>query len=287
MKYSFLLLSVSAIALLASSFCYAAEAQSTKAHALSEPQKREFNNYMARAIAAERNRETYPRALEYLEQALKVDPDSGGALLLKGEILMKSGEPQLAEPVLARACRLLPKKDEAWFDKAKNAYSLNKDAEALEAINHCLALKDSSPARRMRCKLYYRAGKVAQAEREAALLVQREPKNGMNRGDHAEYAAALGMWDKVAADMEEATTNTSAKLSNGHHLLFLAQAYEHLHKQDKAIAALKKALALFPDSRELHVELLRIYKESGNKVAAAQEAKALHEIESDFGILKP
>jgi len=285
MNYSTLIFKVTSTALSISLFACAALAQNNKDLHLSAAQKREFANYMTRAAGAERNRETYPRALEYLDEALKIDPDSAGALMMKGEILMKSGEPQLAEPVLARVCRLIPKKDEVWYDRARNAYTLNKHADALEAINHALTLKDCSVYRRLRCKLYYRAGKVAEAEREAALLVKQEPSNSINRSDHAEYAAALGMWDKVATDMEAATVNTSAKLSNGHHLLFLAQAYDHLHKRDKAIAALKKALQLFPDSRELHVELLRIYKESGDKVAAAQEAKALNEIESDYGVL--
>lgn len=128
--------------------------------------------------------------------------------------------------------------------------------------------------------LYFRAGRVDDAESTAGALLKTQPDNipankllgrlylrqlgeqdmSSNTGSNVVLSKAIAQFEKVV----------SLEPQNVDDHMVLGQLYTVNHQQDKAEAQFKTAQDIEPDSEEVVLNLVRVYAENGNIKQAAQ-----------------
>ena len=146
-------------------------------------------------------------------------------------------------------------------------YALNDDPGSAELQN---GLAD----------LYFRAGRVDDAESTAEALLKTQPDNipankllgrlylrklgeqdmSSNNGSNAVLSKAIAQFEKIV----------SLEPQNVDDHMVLGQLYTVSHQEDKAEAQFKTAQDIEPDSEEVVLNLVRVYAENGNIKQAAQ-----------------
>jgi len=74
-------------------------------------------------------------AIQFLTQALKIEPDAARAYGKRGELYLKKSEPENAIPDLKRAVKLDPAYADAYTRLGFALNAVNKYDEAIEALN--------------------------------------------------------------------------------------------------------------------------------------------------------
>lgn len=146
-------------------------------------------------------------------------------------------------------------------------YALNDDPGSAELQN---GLAD----------LYFRAGRVQDAQSTAQALLKTDPDNlPANKLMGRIYLRQLGQQDMSStsgsnAVLKEAIAQfekiVSLEPRNVDDHMVLGQLYTVNHQADKAEAQFKTAQAIEPDSEDVVLNLVRVYAESGNIKEAAQ-----------------
>jgi tetratricopeptide (TPR) repeat protein len=77
-----------------------------------------------------------------LRETVRLAPKYGPALHSLGQILLERGSPENALPFLERAAEVTPLNADTWFDLATAYFKIGKRAQALEAADRAVALKD-------------------------------------------------------------------------------------------------------------------------------------------------
>ena len=77
-----------------------------------------------------------------LRETIQLAPKYGPALHSLGQLLLDRGSPENAVPILERASEVTPLNADTWFDLGTAYLKTGKPAQAREAADRALALKD-------------------------------------------------------------------------------------------------------------------------------------------------
>jgi tetratricopeptide (TPR) repeat protein len=163
-----------------------------------------------------------------------------------------------------------------FVTRAIEEYKLALDADpASPQLNNALA------------ELYFRAGRVREAESTARQLLQSAPDDidahkllgriylrALSEGQNAPSSASPSgnVLDRAIAEFEKIVALQPKSVENH---MFLGQLFTVKHDQKKAEEQFKIAQAIEPDSEEVVLNLARLYAESGDMKNAAKVIEAV------------
>ncbi len=240
---------------------------------------------------------SYDDALTAIEQAIRIAPERGATYTNLGLVEMARGRQRAAESALLRAVQLSPMEARARLALGNFYWAADRIADAEKAFEEALKLEpDNLPANRFMASLMFSTGRQAEAERylrrvaesggtEGTLaladyyLVMGRPQeaiaglksvsNGLNMPDVAlrlarAYAAAgdsKTAWTLINQRLLADANDASALLLKGE-LLFQEE------QREKALDAVRAAVAADPSSVEAQFILGRLYAARGDSSAA-------------------
>jgi tetratricopeptide (TPR) repeat protein/DNA-binding beta-propeller fold protein YncE len=184
-----------------------------------------------------------------------------------GRIALAQRQNEEAVLALSRATRLDPRHGAAWAALAETYVALNDGTKAREALAKAAALPgaDSGVLRRL-ADLESRAGRHAPALAALERAIALEPADAELRLAQARTLAALGRWHDSGNAAREAQRMLPKSVEP---LLLAADAAHRQGKNGEAIETLKRALALNPESFDVHFRLGRSFAEN-NRYEDAQ-----------------
>jgi tetratricopeptide (TPR) repeat protein len=214
-------------------------------------------------------------ALQYLDQAIKLDSSQSQYHGLKAGILydMDEDEEALKEAELALA---LDKRNfTAWDYKARALARNGRAQEAITCMNNSIKIHADANAYNTRGRILRITGRLDEA------------KADMKSAIKLNYNLDTPRWELL--DLELQTKNWQQAISQANWLIekggvhqsaawrHRAQAYVGLKEYAKAEADLRHAIRLWPDDVRIHQELLQVLKERGDAKAIKSEEKRIKE----------
>jgi tetratricopeptide (TPR) repeat protein len=204
------------------------------------PNRAEPREALARVLLSQGQ---YKKAINQVDEALRDEPDSANLLLLKAKALDLNGEISEAVRFYRRASRVTPEGDEAFGALLDALTRANRSEEALNEVEHRLALFPSKgPALAHKGHLLYAAGRFNEA---AEALKDAEP---LVRGD-ARFNACLqlaqALWniDRFSEALEafERAAKNDNVLGDAH--AHMAVMLIEVADYSQAAAVLERAIA--------------------------------------------
>ncbi len=191
--------------------------------------------------------------------------ESRGQYIL-GRIALKQEKPEEAVIAFARATKLDARHGAAWAGLAEAYLALKDERKAREALASAAALPDATVAVfRQLADLEIRAGRHAAALAPLERAVAQLPGDADLRLAQARSFAALERWHDAANAAREAQRLAPKNVDA---LLLGADAAYRQGKNGEAIETLKSAVALEPDSHDVHLKLARSYADNSLYVDA-------------------
>jgi len=186
--------------------------------------------------------------------------ESRGQYIL-GKISLKQEKPDEAVIAFARATKLDARNSPAWGGLAESYLALKDEKKARDALAAAAALPDAgAPVFRQLAELEIKAGRNAQAVAPLERAVALAPGDFELRLAQARTYAALERWQDCGHAAKEAQRLDPKNIDA---LLLGADAAYRQGKNGDAIEALKRGLALQPDSYDMHYKLGRSYADNG------------------------
>ena len=185
--------------------------------------------------------------------------ESRGQYIL-GRIALKQEKPEEAVIAFARATRLDAKQGAAWAGLAEGYLALKDEPKARDALAAAAALPDA-PASVFRhlAELEARAGRHAAALQPYERAIALHPGDADLRLAYARSLAQLERWHDAANAAREAQRLAPKNLDAA---VLGAEAAYRQGKNGEAIETLKRAVALDPDSYDVHFKLGRSYADN-------------------------
>jgi tetratricopeptide (TPR) repeat protein len=185
--------------------------------------------------------------------------ESRGQYIL-GRIALKQEKPEEAVIAFARATRLDPKQGAAWAGLAEGYLALKDERKARDALAAAAALPDAPVSVfRSLAELEARAGRHAAALQPFERAIALQPGEADLRLAYARSLAQLERWHDAANAAREAQRLAPKTIEA---LVLGAEAAYRQGKNGDAIETLKRAVALDPDSYDVHFKLGRSYADN-------------------------
>src|SRR5262249_42919094 len=183
-----------------------------------------------------------------------------------GRIALKQERPEEAVIAFARATKLDPRQVGAWTGLAEAYLVLKDEGKARDALAAAAALPDAPVGvLRQFAELEVRAGRHASALAPLERAVALQPDDAELRLALGSTLAALERWHDSANAAREAQRLAPKSVEA---LLLGAEAAYRQGQNGEAIETLKRALALAPDSYDVHFKLGRSYADNNLYVDA-------------------
>jgi tetratricopeptide (TPR) repeat protein len=241
--------------------------------------------YYCRAIAYKAHKMMQYKALQDLDQAIKLNPDFAGAYSLKAVMLHEQQEDELALPAITRACELLPTDTGVLRAKAIMLNALNRPKEALVIVDKLLAHNSKHDEDHwVRSKSMFLLGRTDEGVKDLDMAVKMAPANLSFRTDRLIFNSRHKRWELVFEDADYVIAHASA--TN------VKEAYERratahvgLKQYKEGIADYKSAIAKTKSDsqmRVLHVQLKQAYELAGDSKAAAIETEYIRKLDEDM-----
>lgn len=206
----------------------------------------------------------YPeRALVYLSEVLREQPDNGKAHLAVGFIHMEAGRDGPARQHLERAVQLLPKSPDAWTYLGRLEMEIKHYREALRDFDEALTLNPNASYTLMS------AGQAHAAlgdDTAAETLFRRALASD---GQDADAANQLGLLLVRHSRLEEARQcfqqAIAAQRDHVWAINNLGVLYVQIQKVDDAVAAFRYGIEMAPDEEISYINLARAYARAGDR----------------------
>jgi len=236
------------------------------------------------AAREKNNGATRDSAMRHIEQALRLQPANHWLLYEKADILLKMEEDAEALKYIDQAIRISPSTSHYWSLKANLLRYRGRKEEALAAADQAAKLAPSdSDALAMQGKILFELKRYREAEAVFDTHLKLYPHGEVIRSARIIACKAQGKWQKVIDDATICLAAQKGKpIPTFGFLLHRADAYEQTKQYEKAVADCQVAAKSFQYDREPHKRLIRLYTLMGDKKRAAEEVKALREIDEDM-----
>ena len=150
----------------------------------------------------------FNEATEAFDQAMKLNPGDGRAVMLRGVIEARQGQHSKALPYYNKALELDPGSVEGYQSRGLTLMKLDQLPEAIEDFSKAVSLNPKFEEGFVRRGLAYgRIGEYAKSVADNTAAIALNPKNPLSYNNRAAAYTALGENAKAAADLE-----TSKKL---------------------------------------------------------------------------
>ncbi|MCU1235831.1 MAG: repeat-containing protein [Candidatus Solibacter sp.] len=209
----------------------------------------------------------YPkRALVYLEEVIRRQPDNGRTHLAIGNIHLSEGTHDLAREHLEAAARLMPDSADAWVHLGSLEAALARYPAALRDFEKALAIRPEMVfALASAGQVHARIGDITAAEREFGRAMELDPRD-------ADIADQLGLLLARQGRLHEARKNfqKAIALQRDHASAInnLGVLYIQLGQVDDAVAAFRYGIEVAPDDETLYLNLARTYVQTGDRSRA-------------------
>jgi tetratricopeptide (TPR) repeat protein len=215
-----------------------------------------------------------PKAVEFAETAIRLDPVSEPAYLHLAQIFLTRNTPEAAAEILSDAAALFPRSPLIRLGLGLALKDLRRYDEAAVALRAALGIKpDLGTAFDALGTVYLDAGQYAVMSDAAAKYIERNPRD--YRGYY--YLAAgklkLGTGDEEPERLLQRSIGLNPLFAASHALLgkILLDAGQVV----PAIQELERAIQLRPDYTPAHLSLSSAYSQAGRKEDARREAAEL------------
>jgi len=231
------------------------------------------------------------QALKCIDTAIELSP-TAPEYYLKASILQAEQENYFSAVLaIEKAISLVPDRAEYWHMKAQLLRSAARPQPALECVQHAIKLQPSAPDMIMTEGLcYVDLGRWQEAETALtkSITIYEHNFNSTNVDGHtfrSMAAAKLKHWPLVVEDSnviiaEKKKTVPLAALTKAYRNK--AQALVAMGKIEQARSTFNKALATWPDDRQLLVAAKAFFESIGDKADADLQAKHIKEFDSDM-----
>lgn len=200
-------------------------------------------------------------------------PNSAVALYSVATLRMRAGDLEAAKLLLNKAVEMEPQNYKAWFNKAILHLKEGRNAEALLALNQCLALSEYTKALLQRSMLYQRTGNYSGAISDATSILEKEPANA-----RAWYVKGTAL-EKTGDEMHALVCFENAiHFAKNEPAFYIghALALDHAGRKKEALSDLKKATEIAPSNADAHYYLgLLRYRSGINPCSELESAAAL------------
>ncbi len=115
--------------------------------------------------------------LDFFTSILNTFPNSAVAHYSVGALYTRTGQYEVAEIHLDKAVQLEPGNFKAWYDKGLLHLRQGRVADALQALNQCISIRDYTKAYFSRAMLYQGTGRPALAIADADRVLAEQPNN--------------------------------------------------------------------------------------------------------------
>lgn len=235
------------------------------------------------------------KALDYIDTALKTDPNSMEVMLARGDVLSKQGKMADAKAAYQRAVDKEPNNIFARLGRAGVLVDLNEFDGALNDINFVGQMLQNNPTvNYLRGKVFFKQKKFAEAKEALEQVIKVEGNHlfshlmlGFIYFQSNQFEASersLTLFNKAAPDHQPSARLLSAiyvsqkkpekaigllekqlekSPSDPQLLALLASAYSHAKKYDKAAEFMERAVAIEPDASKLRAQLAMIQMQGG------------------------
>lgn len=220
-------------------------------------------------------------ALDYLQRALRLDPDNEDYLLDLGEFLGQHRAYDEAVRVFEVAARRMPHSPRVIFGLAVSYILQNRGDQAQVLLEQLLA---SQP----RFEPVYKAlGECYEDRGNAAAMIELGRKlqtlnSGNPLGWYLEGAGSLLDARRNSASLHQAVAAFQKSLAldpaNSRAHFLLSRAWQEANDDPKALIELKETLRLDPDHERAHYVLARLYQKLGDADSARREFESHKQI---------
>ncbi len=237
-------------------------------------------------VLAEKNQPspgTRPLAIQQITAAIRLDPNNATYHYHKGLYLAVSEEDDdEALRCLTKALSLDPKLHDAWNTKAVLLLRNKQLESALLCANKAIAMKPGYYSL-TRLRILQRMNRLPQALKEAAESTRKHPADESILTMHADLSQQLGHWQTVIADETKLLKIVNPKKHKYlQHLKNRAKAYVETNQDEKAIIDLETAAKTTTIDRQVHSDLLNIYKRTKDLNNIAKEEAYIKKMDEDM-----
>jgi tetratricopeptide (TPR) repeat protein len=183
----------------------------------------------------------HARALFYLNEAIRLEPENADAYSLRGLAHAARGESDAAKSDFDEAIRLNPEDVKAYLERARVLAAQKNHRAAAADYSKCIELDPVEPEHfTARAGVYekLREGKKAEADYTDAIRLAPTPQTHNDRALHYLFR---GMYQDALADCNKAVEADPAYAMGHYHR---ACAYDGLGDSDRAIASASEALRI-------------------------------------------
>lgn len=232
-----------------------------------------------------------PKALEYVDQALKINPKNASAHFQKAQILydMEEDDEGALKEVnesLKITAGQTPIFTGYLYLKANILRRLKRNVEALAAFDKFYALDKDPIASNLKARIEIDLGKLKEAEKTLTASLVNHPTWVDTHAARGNVRMKLKDYKGVVADTKavEKENYQDGLAITRTALLNQAEAQYQLHNIAGMNEALVKVLKKFPDDRPSIAKAMELYKATGNKSEYAKCEKRIDALEKDLGL---
>jgi len=214
----------------------------------------------------------YKKAEELFDLAIKGAPDKGLGYLGKGRLLVRRGESEDAEKVLAKAVELLPKDEDAWYFYGMAQVNSGKLTEAVASFEKSLKIYPRSARATSGLALaafHSNEYKKSVDAYEAAYQITHDPRYLMQKGQ----SAFFGKDYKEAQRAFNAYITVFSKDPQGH--LWYGLSALRLNEKEFGLKKIEEAAKLNPADPMIATALKMAQK--GESLVFQRESEAVAE----------
>jgi tetratricopeptide (TPR) repeat protein len=176
-------------------------------------------------------------AIEHAKRAYEIDPSNPWYIQNLALIYQKNGMLNEAIPLLEKTVESFPDKPEYIFSLAETYRYANKPKKAIEAFNRLEKLVgQNEELTGYKQRIYIEFKMIDEAEKELLALIDKNPEN----------VTYYGM---------------------------LAELYETVNQNEKALKLYEKIITLDPENGIVHLSLANLYKYTGEKEKSREQEK--------------
>lgn len=185
------------------------------------------------------------KALQYIDEALSIEPEDETYIMQKAEILEDMGRLDESIGEWGRLISLSPDSGTYYFFRGCSLMNAGRFKEAIEDYNTAadlIALLEEVPVFHMyRGDAYRLSENMTKAKEDYNMILTLEQDSTLNSDSRTPFAySGLGQHDKAVETMQTIVRNDTADISGN--LYNLACAYARANRNDEAIATLKDAV---------------------------------------------
>ncbi len=229
-----------------------------------------------------KNPATLDVALRQINEAIRLDPTKGDYYLHKARILVISEEEDdEALRCLDKFISTDPTYADSWDMKAHILLRNKKPELALPCADKAIKY-GQFPSHLTRIKILQRLERYSEALKEADKCLQKYPTNLFCLSSHADLSQKLKHWQAVIDDQTKLLKITHPGASYVSHLKSRAKAYIETHNDDKALLDLEAAAKITSLDRQVHTDLLAIYKRKKDLKNIAKEEAYIKKMDEDL-----